>query len=115
MIGTAPYWHRLLVSDRWWRRLLGYWAWVAFHRAPSVPRWWAAAPTGVKSGRCCHSPRVLRRHEPGVTRSVLAWVLVDILYAALEAQGIVNVALHQEYSLGIIFIFCQGRKYLYHV
>jgi hypothetical protein len=30
---------------------------------------------------------------------------VDVLYAAPQAHGIVNVALHREYSLGIIFIF----------
>jgi hypothetical protein len=40
---------------------------------------------------------------------------VDVLYAALQAHEIVNVALHQEYSLCIIFIFSQGRKVLYHV
>jgi hypothetical protein len=40
---------------------------------------------------------------------------VDIPYAALQAHGIINVALQREYSLGIIFIFSQGRKDLYHV
>jgi hypothetical protein len=30
---------------------------------------------------------------------------VDVLYAAPQVHGIVNVALHREYSLGIIFIF----------
>jgi hypothetical protein len=30
-------------------------------------------------------------------------------------QGIVNIALHWEYPLGIVFIFSQGRKDLYHV
>jgi hypothetical protein len=42
-------------------------------------------------------------------------MLVDVSYAALQAHGIVNVALHWEYSPGIIFIFSQGRKDLYHV
>jgi hypothetical protein len=42
-------------------------------------------------------------------------MLLDIPYVALQAHGIVNVALHQEYSPGIIFIFSQGRKDLYHV
>jgi hypothetical protein len=42
-------------------------------------------------------------------------MLVDISYAVLQAQGIINVVLHQEYSPGIIFIFSQGRKDLYHV
>jgi hypothetical protein len=42
-------------------------------------------------------------------------VSVDISYAALQEHGIVNVALHQEYSPSIVFIFSQGRKYLYHV
>jgi hypothetical protein len=40
---------------------------------------------------------------------------VDVLYAAPQAHGIVNVALHQEHCRGIIFIFSYGRKYLYHV
>jgi hypothetical protein len=42
-------------------------------------------------------------------------MLVDDSYAALQAHRIVNVALHSEYSLGIVFIFSQGRKDLYHV
>jgi hypothetical protein len=42
-------------------------------------------------------------------------MLVDVSYGAPQAHGIVNVALHQEYSLGIIFIFSQGRKDLCHV
>jgi hypothetical protein len=40
---------------------------------------------------------------------------VDVLYAAPQAHKIVKVALHREYSLGIIFTFSQGRKDLYHV
>jgi hypothetical protein len=31
-------------------------------------------------------------------------MLVDVLYAAPQAYRIVSVVLHQEYSLGIIFI-----------
>jgi hypothetical protein len=42
-------------------------------------------------------------------------MLVHVSYAALQVHGIVNVALHWEYSPGIIFIFSQGRKDLYHV
>jgi hypothetical protein len=41
-------------------------------------------------------------------------MLVDVSYAASQPHEIVNVALHQEYSLGILFIFFQGRKDLYH-
>jgi hypothetical protein len=41
--------------------------------------------------------------------------LVDVSYVALQAHRIVNVALHQEYSLGLIFIYPQGGKDLYHV
>jgi hypothetical protein len=37
-------------------------------------------------------------------------MLVDVSYVALQAHGIVNVALHQEYSPGIVFIFSQGRR-----
>jgi hypothetical protein len=40
---------------------------------------------------------------------------VDVSYAAPQAQGIVIVAFHREYSPGIVFIFYHGRKYLYHV
>jgi hypothetical protein len=42
-------------------------------------------------------------------------MLVDVSYATPQAHGIVNVAVHQEYSLGIIFIFSKGRKDLYYV
>jgi hypothetical protein len=42
-------------------------------------------------------------------------MLVDVSYTAPQAQGIINVALHQEYSPGIVFIFSQGSKDLYHV
>jgi hypothetical protein len=42
-------------------------------------------------------------------------VIVVVSYVAAQADEIVNIALHQEYSLGIVFIFSQGRKYLYHV
>jgi hypothetical protein len=42
-------------------------------------------------------------------------MLVDVSYAAPQAHGIVNVGLHQEYSPGILFIFSQGAKDLYHV
>jgi hypothetical protein len=42
-------------------------------------------------------------------------MFVDVSYAASQAHGIVNVALHREYSPGIVFIFSQGRKDLYHV
>jgi hypothetical protein len=40
---------------------------------------------------------------------------VDVSYAAPQVHEIVNVALHREYSPGIVFIFSQGRKDLYHV
>jgi hypothetical protein len=46
---------------------------------------------------------------------VLLIVSVDISYAAPHAHGIVNVALYREYSPGIVFIFSQERKDLYHV
>jgi hypothetical protein len=42
-------------------------------------------------------------------------MLVDVSYAVVQAHGIVNVALHREYSPGIVFIFSQGMKDLYHV
>jgi hypothetical protein len=40
---------------------------------------------------------------------------VDVSYVAPQAHGIVNVALHWEYSSSIVFIFSQERKDLYHV
>jgi hypothetical protein len=46
-----------------------------------------------------------------VTTPVLT--VVDVLYVAAQAHKIVNVALHREYSPGIIFIFSQGRKDLF--
>jgi hypothetical protein len=42
-------------------------------------------------------------------------MLFDVLYAVPQAHEIVNIALHGEYSPGIIFIFSLGRKDLYHV
>jgi hypothetical protein len=42
-------------------------------------------------------------------------MLVDVSYVAPQEHIIVNVALHREYSLGIVFIFSQERKDLYHV
>jgi hypothetical protein len=42
-------------------------------------------------------------------------MLVDVSYATSQVHGIVNVALHREYFLGIVFIISQGRKDLYHV
>jgi hypothetical protein len=41
--------------------------------------------------------------------------IVNVSYAAPQAHRIVNVALHREYSSGVIFIFSQWRKYLYFV
>jgi hypothetical protein len=35
---------------------------------------------------------------------LMVWAGVDISYVAPQAHRIVNVALHQEYSVGIIFI-----------
>jgi hypothetical protein len=35
-------------------------------------------------------------------------VSVGISYAAPQEHGIVNVVLHREYSLGIVFIFPKG-------
>jgi hypothetical protein len=42
-------------------------------------------------------------------------MLVDVSFTALQAYGIINVALHREYSSGIVFIFSNGRNDLYHV
>jgi hypothetical protein len=40
---------------------------------------------------------------------------IDVSYAASQAHGIINVAFHQEYPTGIVFIFSEGRKDLYRV
>jgi predicted nicotinamide N-methyase len=58
-----------------------------------------------------NSPKVMQAAEVVTSMQVF----VDVLYAAPQAHRIVNVALHWEYSPGIIFIFSQGRKNLYHV
>jgi hypothetical protein len=42
-------------------------------------------------------------------------MLVDVSYTAPQAHETVNVALHREYSTGIIFIVSLGWKDLYHV
>jgi hypothetical protein len=47
-----------------------------------------------------HLPKIWAQKEiPPLTPSI------DVSYAALQAHEIVNVALHQEYSPGILFIF----------
>jgi hypothetical protein len=51
----------------------------------------------------------------GFFKSIPRKSIVDVSYAAPQAHGIMNVALHQEYSPGIVFIFSQGRKDFYHV
>jgi hypothetical protein len=42
-------------------------------------------------------------------------ICVDVSYAAPQAHGIINVALHREYSPGIVFIFSKGMNDLYHI
>jgi hypothetical protein len=63
-----------------------------------------------QSGSPIDSARRRRRKEEDPHLQI-----VDTLYAALQAQKIINIALHREYSAGIVFIFFQGRKDLYHV
>jgi hypothetical protein len=59
---------------------------------------------------------VLRLGVSQLTPSrILHMAAIDVSYAALQVHRIVNVALHREYSPGIIFIFSQGRKNLYDV
>jgi hypothetical protein len=50
-----------------------------------------------------------------VADDVRQMLTVDVSYVAPQAHIIINVTLHGEYSLGIVFIFSQGRKNLYHV
>jgi hypothetical protein len=42
-------------------------------------------------------------------------MLIAVFYAAPQVHRIVNVAFHRVYSLGIVFIFYQVGKDLYHV
>jgi hypothetical protein len=56
-------------------------------------------------------PRLSRSTSQGNTVSTP----VDVSYAAPQVHIIVNVALYWVYSPGIVFIFSQGRKDLYHV
>jgi hypothetical protein len=56
-----------------------------------------------------HQSKVEANPEPKTEQGV------DVPYAASQAQRIVNVILYREYSLGIVFIFSQGRKDLYNV
>jgi predicted nicotinamide N-methyase len=53
--------------------------------------------------------------SPKTNKQASIELAIDILYAAPQAHGIINVTLHREYSLGIVFIFSQGRKDLCHV
>jgi hypothetical protein len=46
----------------------------------------------------------------GFNARMRQYTSVDVSYAAPQAHGIVNVALHREYSLGIIFTFSQGGR-----
>jgi hypothetical protein len=62
-----------------------------------------------------YSRRLARCKRGRGTTTTLGNLSVDVSYAAPQAHEIVNVALQQEYSLGIVFIFFQGRKNLYHV
>jgi hypothetical protein len=62
---------------------------------------------GGPLGGCC---RLVRQRPPPKLKKT-----TDVSYAAPHSPRIVNVALHREYSRGIVFIFSQGRKDLYHV
>jgi hypothetical protein len=55
---------------------------------------------------------VLQRH-PLFSLTVVE--TIDVSYVAPQAHGIVSVSLLREYSPGIVFIFSQGRKDLYHI
>jgi hypothetical protein len=47
--------------------------------------------------------------SPWLVGVIGQWCAVDVSYAAPQANIIVNVALHREYSTGIVFIFSEGR------
>jgi hypothetical protein len=95
--------------------------------ATRVPRGWPTSPTlqplmGLLHGHALQEAVTMNpKLEVGgswtwlPTGHVARTASVDISYAAPQVHGIVNVALHQEYSLGIVIIFSQGRKDHYHV
>jgi hypothetical protein len=60
---------------------------------------------------CTFSP-LLAMDSPNTNRE--KHEIVDVSYVAPQAHEIINVALHRKYSPGIIFIFFQERKDLYH-
>jgi hypothetical protein len=47
----------------------------------------------------------LHHLTPSEILHIAAFVTVDVSYVAPQAHGIINVALHREYSLVIVFIF----------
>jgi hypothetical protein len=59
--------------------------------------------------------RVCLSHVVQVTGAAWRATTVDVSYATPHVNEIVNVVLHREYSSGIVFIFSQVRKDLYHV
>jgi hypothetical protein len=69
---------------------------------------------GMVKGRGKLRPKLGR---PAITSLFLPFssTTIDVSYAAPLVHGIANVALHQEYSSDIVFIFSQGRKDLNHV
>jgi hypothetical protein len=118
-------------EDRRWRSMaVSSWRkkWSGMELYPAM---WSTA----QAQRCCYTFNGRRRcgssaltatevDGGGTQQRAERWVeesraeqrwAIDVSYAALQAHGMVNVALHREYSPGIIFIFSQGRKYLYHV
>jgi hypothetical protein len=86
------------------------WAWgVELCRAIVVP-------SQVRSHLLARMQVAALRHTEMVGElAMLRAAVIDVSYAAPQAHEIVNVALHREYSTCIVFIFSQGRKYLYHI
>jgi hypothetical protein len=66
-------------------------------------------------GNCLEEIRVVLEYPDVFSKELPGMPHVHVSYAAPQAHGIVNVALHREYSPGIVFIFSQRRKDLYQV
>jgi hypothetical protein len=89
-----------------------------FHRA-TVPALYVELPTALVAaskpdptvGEECWKTDL----EVAGATSLHPVAAVDVSYATPQVHGIVNVALHQEYPPGIVFIFSQLRKDVYHV
>jgi hypothetical protein len=100
-------------SHMWSRENWGFKPWSS-HASLPVYFW-----LSIQALRCCSIKPGHAKSFTAEVRDVVCTKItqmhIDVSYAAPQSHVIVNVALHREYSRGIVFIFSQGRKDLYHV